>query len=56
MIGVDPKSPTEENKPVRVPVPRRAPTAVVAIVAGIGFVATLLAVVEVAVFMTVLRR
>lgn len=56
MSSVDPKAPTEENEPVRVPAQRRAPTALAAVVAVIVFVATLLFAVGVAILMSALGR
>ena len=55
MRSVDPRAPTEENEPVRVP-GRTVPRGVVADVAAGVFVLTLLSVVGVAVLMSAIRR
>ena len=58
MGGVDPKAPTEENEPVRLPpAPSQPmPRVLVAIVAAIVFIATLLAVVGVVAIFSLLKR
>jgi len=55
MMAVDPNAPTEENEPVRVPA-RTMPRAMVAVIAAVAFVLTLLAVVLVAGGMAIMRR
>ena len=56
-MPVDPKAPTEENEPVRVPAASQPmPRVLVAIVAAIVFIATLLAVVGVVAIFSLLKR